>query len=132
MNAETTLCAVYDQEAEIYHRAIILATKALGDGDGIDPNVFLSQIAGLIDDVKQLEEGSASARDLWREAGAAPSPALKVRLERVTKLIENARRIIDQVLDAAQEQKASVAPRMDEIVRQEHGRRAYGAARMTS
>jgi hypothetical protein len=130
---ERELCAAYEQEAEIYTRALSLAEQvpaALHKGE--DGDALVSQIAGLLAQIGQVEHRLAGSKERWRTEGAHPGPELRCQLARVATLIKQMQEHLDLALCDAEQQKDNLAPELDDMARRRQGFKAYGAMRRSS
>jgi len=129
MSIEASLHGVFDEEARIYGLALSLARELASNEDDAPSETLVAEITRHLDDIRKIEEASDSLRTQIRHGdGAAPEPLAR-RVEHVKVLITQLQEQIALVMTKAQRRKTILTQRIDDSVRQEQGRRAYGASR---
>ncbi len=122
---ESELCTAYEEQARYYGQAVAAAEllgPALHDGRSADD--LLNQIVALLGRVNSIEARIAEAKRCWHESAHKPGQSLGELLLRVENLIQALRGRLCEAEDEANRRKASLAPRLDNLIRRSQMRRA--------
>src|SRR3569623_1194062 len=127
---EEQLCDGYAEEKAIYTQALGIAQamrQAEAQGDAAP--VGLTDLVQILENANRVEARLAPLKDAWRQAGRRPQGNLVQLLGEVARLIQEVQHIVDQSLQATQQQQQQLAPEVDALIRRQNMRRAYGAAK---
>jgi hypothetical protein len=122
---ESELRTAYEEQARYYGQALAAAEllcPALHDGQSADD--LLNQITALLGHVNEVEARIAEAKRCWHKAAHKPGQGLSELLLRVENLIQALRGRLCEAEDEANRRKASLAPRLDSLIRGQSMRRA--------
>jgi hypothetical protein len=128
--AAVQLHEAYAVEADRYAQAFELADRWLRRE--LVAASALEQIARLLGDVEHMEAKLAAAKAAWNGAGCRPAGELAALLTRVADLIARLQERLACAQRQTEEEKHALTPALDELIRSQHMRRAYGASRILS
>lgn len=121
------LDAAYRAEAAIYMQALRLAEQWFsGSPEAGEP--VLARITELLAEVQGIEDRLTLVKTQWRYRGCNPSGALADTLSEVADLIRKLQAQLDRVRQQTQQHKDELAPELDDVIRSQQMRRAYGDA----
>jgi hypothetical protein len=124
---EAILCDSYRQQATCYRQSLELAAaiqSAMEQGQQAQSE--LEALAASMQEVSNIEAETKEARQIWERSGKKPGSELQTALAEVAYLIQELLARIGDAEKHAQLQADRLAPQLDQLIRSQQMRRAYG------
>lgn len=118
---EERLLAAYAEEADCYDRAVRLAETFCGT----DFQAVVPPILALLNEIAVREASIAEVKERWRQSGRRAGPKLGAVMDRIAATIEQLRRHMGKIEEAARARRDRLAVELDDCNRRRRMQRAY-------
>jgi hypothetical protein len=123
---ETTLCAAYRTQAELYAKALAYCTQeSSAEKPAAHADDWLPKLVVILAQVAVVEKQLATVKEAWQRQGQPMGAELRACLAGVADLLRPLAATINRAVEALEADRSRMIPRIDQVARLRRMQQAY-------